>query len=71
MVIIYVYTSSNNNRYDAETGRPDVPERLHHMFGVILHYVRDMVKQHRGDWNEYLSSMDPHLVQYLVTFYDL
>jgi len=57
-------------RYDQETGLPNAPDGLQHMFRVILHYVRDMVKAHR-DWNEYLGELDPHLVQYFVTFYEL
>lgn len=58
--------------YDPEKNAPDVPERLQAMLRVILHYARDCVvrEQHR-DWNEVLSSLDPHLVQYFVHFYDL
>ena len=47
-----------------------MPERLDHMFKVILHYVRDVVKAQR-DWNEYLGKLNPTLVQYFITFYDL
>ena len=57
-------------RYDHGSGRPEVPERLDHMFKVILHYVRDVVKAQR-DWNEYLGKLNPTLVQYFITFYDL
>ena len=58
--------------YDPEAGAPDVPAQLQGMLRVILHYARDCVvrEQHR-DWNEVLSSLDPHLVQYFVHFYDL
>lgn len=33
--------------------------------------MREVVKQAGTDWNHYLGSLEPNLVQYLVTFYDM
>ncbi|EWM27737.1 transportin-1 isoform 1 [Nannochloropsis gaditana] len=58
--------------YDADQGRPDVPAGLQHMFQVIFNYVRETVNNMPAqDWNEYLSSLDPQLVSYLVSFYEM
>lgn len=63
--------------YDPDRGQPEVPEGLQHMFRIIFQYVRDTVNRQaaqgppRRDWNAFLSSLDPQLVSYLVTFYDL
>jgi transportin-1 len=58
--------------YDADQGRPDVPAGLQHMFQVIFNYIRETVNNMPAqDWNEYLSSLDPQLVSYLVSFYEM
>ncbi|GAB5035916.1 transportin-1 isoform x3 [Nannochloropsis oceanica] len=58
--------------YDNVQMQPDVPEALQHMFRVIFNYVRETVNSLPSrNWNEYLSSLDPQLVDYLVRFYDL
>ena len=58
--------------YDNMQMQPDVPEALQHMFRIIFNYVRETVNSlPPRNWNEYLSSLDPQLVDYLVRFYDL
>jgi hypothetical protein len=58
-------------RYNADAGRPDPPEALHNMFRAVLQYVRDVVRGNQQDWNLFLKELDPRLISYLVTFYDL
>lgn len=58
--------------YDPDSNAPDVPERLQAMLRVVLLYARDAVVREQGrDWNEVLSTLDPHLVGYFVSFYGL